>query len=406
MRGFPSRTSVGDAISLLDARTHVLPAEDVPVSRVVGRVLAEPIVANVDVPNFDRAAMDGYAVIAQDTDGATADLPRRLHIVGTSLPARSFAGMVASGEAVRIATGAAIPDGANAVLMVENASEEPGTVFAKAPVAAGKNIVRKGEDVVQGRTLLQPGRRLRPQDVGMIAAVGVPNVAVVRRPQVAILVTGDEVLPPGSTIARGNIIDSNSPMLTALVERDGGECRPVRYLPDQYAAIRDAIRDAAADVVLVSGGTSVGPDDHAPRAVAELGELAIHGVALRPATPTGIGFLTRGTSSAVVVLLPGNPVACLCAYDLFAGRVIRRLGSRDPQLPYRSASLPLVADIVSVSGRTDYVRVQVLDYSVLPLAVSGASILSSTVAADGFVIVDHECTRLAASEQVRVWFYD
>jgi molybdopterin molybdotransferase len=252
---------------------------------------------------------------------------------------------------------------------------------------------------------------LRPQDVGLLASIGAASVAAVRRPRVAVLVTGDELLPPGSAPEGYRIVDSNSPMLAALVGRDGGECLSARYLPDRYEAVRDAIRDADADVVLVSGGSSVGKEDHAPRAVAELGELAVHGVALRPASPTGIGFLTHEPRSLpprsrVVFLLPGNPVSCLCAYDLFAGRAVRKLGGRGWELPYRRVALPLAAKVVSAVGRVDYVRVRVEGDGVHPIAVSGASILSTTVAADGFVLVDRDREGFAPGEVVEVWLYD
>ena len=228
------------------------------------------------------------------------------------------------------------------------------------------------------------------------------TVAVVRRPRVAILITGNELLPPGSMAEGHRIVDSNSPMLAALVARDGGECLPTRHLPDDYTAIRDAIRETNADVILVSGGSSVGAEDHAPRTVAELGELAVHGIALRPASPTGIGFLSRG----IVFLLPGNPVSCLCAYDLFAGRVVRRLGGRSVELPYRKLSMPLAAKIVSAIGRVDYARVKIENGLATPIAVSGASILSTTVNADGFVLVDRDREGHAPGELVEVWLYD
>jgi molybdopterin molybdotransferase len=219
---------------------------------------------------------------------------------------------------------------------------------------------------------------------------------------VAVLVTGNELLPPGSAPVGFRIVDSNSPMLVALAERDGGECLPVRYLEDRYEAVRDGIAGADADVVLVSGGSSVGQEDHAPRAVAELGELAVHGVALRPASPTGVGFLP----GRVVFLLPGNPVSCLCGYDLFAGRAVRRLGGLSGEMPYRRVNQPLASKIVSAVGRVDYVRVRIVGDQVEPVAVSGASILSTTVTADGFVLVDRDREGFAPGEAVEVWLYD
>src|SRR5437773_497199 len=191
-------------------------------------------------------------------------------------------------------------------------------------------------------------------------------------------------------------------MLDALAHRDGGVPSPVRMIPDRREAVRDALAGAAEDVVLVSGGSSVGVEDHAPRVLAELGELCVHGVALRPASPTGLGFL----GGRPVFLLPGNPVSCLCAYDLFAGPAVRKLGGRSTALPYREQRLPLAHKIVSMVGRVDYVRVQVRDGQVEPLAVSGASLLSTTTRADGFVLVPADLEGYPPGEEVEVFLYD
>ncbi|HSQ55497.1 MAG TPA: molybdopterin molybdotransferase MoeA, partial [Gemmata sp.] len=322
-----------------------------------------------------------------------------------SRPAKPFVGTVGPGQAVRIMTGAPMPAGTDAVLVAEVAQIEPdGTVLAPEAVTPGRHVGRVGEDIAKGREVLAAGRRLRPQDVGLLASIGLSDAKVVRRPRVAILVTGNELLPPGSQPEGFKIVDSNSPMLAALVDRDGGEPAAVQSLPDDYAAVRDAIREASstADVILISGGSSVGAEDHAPRALVEIGELAVHGVALRPASPTGIGFV----AGRVVFLLPGNPVSCLCAYDLFAGRVIRRLGGLGWELPYRRESIRLTAKIVSAIGRVDYVRVKVEEGHAAPIAASGASILSSTVMADGFVLVDRDREGFAPGEVVEVWMYE
>jgi molybdopterin molybdotransferase len=245
---------------------------------------------------------------------------------------------------------------------------------------------------------------LRPQDLGVLSGLGIDRVEVVRRPRVSVLVTGDELLPPGSPPSGCRFADMNSPMLAALVARDGGIPGVVGPLADRREEVREALaaEAAASDLVLISGGSSTGPEDHAPGLVAELGELPVHGVALRPASPTGLGFL----GGVAVVLLPGNPVSCLCAYDLFAGRIVRRLGARPAGWPYRPVVLPLGRKLVSALGRVDYARVRVEDGRVEPMAVSGASILSSTTRADGFVIVPADLEGYPAGAEVTVWMYD
>jgi molybdopterin molybdotransferase len=403
MRGFRDRSEVEDVLGILQARTARLEGENVTPGAAAGRVLAEPVMSMVDVPGFARAAMDGFAVRAEDTFGADAYNPLPLTLIGEALPARPFASEVGPGQAVRVMTGAPMPVGADAVLMAEVAQvESADRVLAREAVSPARHVGRVGEDVAKGREVLPSDRRLRPQDLGLLASIGAGTVNVVRRPRVAILVTGDELLPPGSIPEGYRIVDSNSPMIEALVARDGGTALSVQYLPDRYEAVREAIHDARADIVLISGGSSVGKEDHAPRAVAELGELAVHGVALRPASPTGVGFIPPRT----VFLLPGNPVSCLCAYDLFAGRVVRKLGGQQWDLPYRRTQLPLASKIVSAVGRVDYVRVGVAGDLVHPIAVSGASILSTTVKADGFVLVDRDQEGFAPGESVEVWLYD
>lgn len=411
------RTPVADVWAILADRLAPLMAETVSLEALAGRVLAEAVVSPVDVPGFDRAAMDGYAVRAADTHGASATTPRRLALVGDAFPGQPYAGSLEAGQAVRVRTGAPVPPGADAVVMVEHTWTEHRddgreAVLIAGAVAPGRNISRVGEDVRKGTVVLEPGRRLRPQDVGLLAAVGVTTARVVRQPLVAVVATGEELLPPGQPPAGYHIVDSNTPMLAALVARDGGRVLPPLTTADEPGAIRAVLRQvvaAGADVVLVSGGTSVGSEDHVPAVVAELGELLVHGVALKPAGPTGLGFLPHPEDDrppVPVFLLPGNPVSCLCAYDLFAGRAVRRLGGRSGELPYRRRVRPLAADVVSAAGRVDYLRVRLESERVIPLRISGASNLSSAVRADGFVLVPAERERLAAGEPVEVWLYD
>jgi molybdopterin molybdotransferase len=412
MRGFRDRSEVRDVMALLDERIGLLAAEVVGLARASGRVLGDDVIAGVAVPGFDRAAMDGYALRAEETFGAGPYNPLSLRIVGEAMPGRPFSGQVAPGQVVRIMTGAPIPAGADAVVPVEQAQEHDGIVQVTEPVSPGRHIGRRGEDISPGTCVLAAGRRLRPQDIGLLASIGVGAVAVIRVPRVAILITGDELLPPGAKPEGCRIVDSNSVMLAALVERDGGEVVSGPIIPDRREAVEAALLDADADVLLVSGGSSVGKEDHAPAVLADKGELVVHGVALRPASPAGIGFL----AGRPVFLMPGNPVSCLCAYDLFAGRAIRKLGGRSPELPYRTVSFPLAGKISSAVGRVDYVRVRVRPpvanapgspgAVVEPLAVSGASMLSTTTVADGFVLVPADSEGYPAGAAVTVYLYD
>jgi molybdopterin molybdotransferase len=237
--------------------------------------------------------------------------------------------------------------------------------------------------------------------LGVLSSIGVPVAPVVKRPRVRIVVTGNELLPAGTRPCENRIADSNSPMLAALINRDGGVPMTLGIVADQPSSILQAMREDA-DVVVVSGGSSVGREDFAPSLLAKHGCLSFHGIAMRPSSPTGMGLLDQ----RFVFLLPGNPVSCLCAYDFFAGRAIRSLAGRPIQWPYRQMSAPLSRKLVSAVGRLDYARVTLQEGEVCPLAVGGASALSSTTRADGFVVIPADSEGYPAGTPVTVWLYD
>lgn len=408
MRGFARRQTVEAALSWLDAQLKVLDAERVPLREARGRILATSVVSDFDVPGFDRATMDGYALLAASTEGASSYNVLPIAVIGESMPGRPFEGVVAESQAVRVMTGAPMPAGADAVLPAEWAAAEPpatpgaiarsiGALMAMSP---GKNVGTRGEDIVRGTPLLEAGRLLRPQDLGLLSSIGYGEVDVIRRPRVRLAITGNELLPSGSRPRGFHITDANGPMLAALVERDGGAVDFPGLICDDGAAILEALH-ADADVILVSGGSSVGIEDLAPGLVAQYGELAVHGIAMRPSSPTGLGRIGH----RLVFLLPGNPVSSLCGYDFFAGLAIRALGGRSKAWPYRSVRGRLSRKISSPIGRLDYARVKIADGLVEPLSVGGASLLSSTTRADGFVIVGDDSEGFAAGTEVEVWLY-
>jgi len=404
MKGFQSRSEVDAVLALITRRIQRLGLESVPLREAAGRVLAVEIRAERPVPAFERAAMDGFAVRGAETATATAEQPVSFRCVGEARPGRRCRVAVGPGEAIQITTGSAIPDGADTVVRVESTWMEGANVQVIEPTPIGRHVGRVGEDIAAGTVVLSPGRVLRPQDLGVLSAVAAIPVAVVPRPRVAVIVTGDELALAGARPQEYQIADMNSDMLTALVGRDGGLPQVIGPLLDDRDRIRAAITEAAAsaDLVLVSGGTSTGPEDHVPGIVAELGELAIHGIAIRPAGPAGLGFVGK----TPVVLLPGNPVSCLCAYDFFAGPIVRLQGGRPKEWPYRSITRPLARSLESVKGRVDYSRVTIEQGQVRPLATSGASNLLSTTRADGFVVVPAEQTCYSQGTPVVVWLYD
>ncbi len=402
MHGFAQRREVGEALAWVDAQAQALPAEPVAVDDSADRVLAADLLAPIAVPAFQRSAMDGFALRGADTSGAGEYNPLEFPVLGQAMPGRPFAGELPAGAAVRIMTGAPLPEGLDAVIPAEYATEQQGRIAVTRPVTPWQHVGRVGEDIQAGARVLAVGRRLRPQDGGLAASLGLARLDVVRRPRVRLLVTGNEVVAPGTPKGPWDIYDANSVTLRGLVRRDGGEIESHQRLGDDPAVIAAALSAPGADVVLVSGGSSVGSEDHAPQLLARLGELAIHGIAMRPSSPAGMGRI----GDTLVFLLPGNPVSCLCAYDFFAGRAIRRLGGRPADWPHRRLSATVARKIVSAVGRVDYVRVRLADDGLEPLALSGASVLSSTTRADGFVIVPAESEGYGPGSSVTVYLYD
>jgi len=402
MRGFAARADVEEVERFLAERVRALPPEPVALADAIGRVLAEDVHSAVDVPSFARASMDGYAVHGADTFGASDYAPLPLRVIGEALPGRPFAGAVGPGEAVRTMTGAPVPAGADAVAPAEVCEERAGLVSVREAVPPRRHVGARGEDVRAGERVLAAGRRLRPQDAGLLASIGLAEAACHRRPKAALVMTGDELLAPGHRPEGARIVDSNSLVLGGLALRDGAEVVAVERLPDRRERIRAALLRDDADVLLVSGGSSVGQEDFAPRLVAELGTLDFHGIAMRPSSPAGVGRI----DGRLVFLLPGNPVSCLCAYEFFAGPALRALGGRPRAWPHRRVRLPLARKIGSAIGRVDYVRVAIEHGRVVPLATSGASILSSTVRAAGAVIVPRGLEGVPEGAEVEVLLYD
>lgn len=410
MRGFTQRTSVSAALQWLDQQLFALGEESLPLAACSGRVLARDLVSSYDLPRFPRAMMDGIAIQSRETLGADPLHRIRFEVIADSLPGRGCLLRVQKGEAVRIMTGAPMPEGADAVVPVECVTFESHLAWVQDEIQAGKNVALPGEDVAKGSVVLNAGRWLRPQDLGLLSSLGCDCVPVHCQPRVAMVVTGNELLPPGTPPHDFQVADANSPMLRALVNRDGGIIGGCQLIADDPQRIHETLL-ADADVVLVTGGSSVGQEDYAPGLLARHGELAIHGIAMRPGGPTGMGTL----EGRLVFLLPGNPVSCLCAYDFFAGRAIRSLGGRSKAWPYSSVRCRLDRELASVEGRVDYVRVRIVpgnadavdcEPQCEPLFASGGSMLSSATQADGFVIIPAAVRSLAAGSPVVVHRYD
>jgi molybdopterin molybdotransferase len=390
--------AVADVLAWIDAHVGPLPAEEVVVSGAAGRVLAEEVRTALDLPPFDRAAVDGFALRADETIGASSynPLPFRLASTGADLP---------MGCAARLQAGDPLPRGADAVVPLEHVvldAEATGAVIE--PVVAGNEVERVGSHSVRGSTLIASGARLGARDAGLLSSAGVPRVSVVRRPRVRCLLAGRNLVEAGRPLSPGAIYDANGPLLRALIERDGGILTEQARMERDRAALRDAFALSGPDIILVAGGTGLGVDDHSAGALSEAGGLVMHGVALRPGGTAGLG---RTAAGVPVFLLPGAPAACLWAYEFFAGRAVRRLGGRHPELPFSSRKMTAAGKIVSEIGMTEVCPVRCLTgCGAEPIASFNEAGLTAAARADGFVIVPEGSEGYPQGACVTVYLYN
>jgi putative molybdopterin biosynthesis protein len=403
--------------------------EDVPLAEALHRVLAADVVAPLDVPSFDRSNVDGFAVRAEDTFGASEDQPRTLRLNAEVLATGVVPGQsVAAGTATAIATGAVVPRGADAVVMVEFTDVDGPDVVVRRPVAPGANLTFAGTDIGRGETVLRRGDVLTSRETGVLAALGLASVAVVRRPRVAVVSTGDEIVPAGAAMRPGLVYDSNATVLADAVRELGGEPVPLGIVPDDADALRAVLRRGVAecDVVLLSGGTSKGPGDLSYRVVADLGPPGVvaHGVALKPGKPLCLAAVRRAERTVPVVILPGFPTSAIFTFREFVAPVIRRLGFRrdDPALVV-PARLPMRVN--SERGRTEYLLVGLVSGGVVsgeessatthhspltthhsPLVAypmgKGSGSVTTFSRADGFVVIPRQREYLEAGAAVEV----
>ncbi len=403
MRGFRQRATTDEVLAWLNQQSIELTEQSIPIQQAANRVLSHNIVSEINIPRFSRSMMDGYAIIATDAQGASSYNPLQFQVIGKSMPGKGTKTKVSSGCAIRIMTGAPIPEGANAVIPAENVEiMDNASILIMESVAEGRNIGRAGEDISAGSIILEQGRKLRPQDIALLASIGKKEVKVSRQPRINIVVTGNEILAVGTKPSGFQITNSNGPMLEALSNRDGAIITSSCAIADDPEAIEKAML-ADYDILLITGGTSVGEEDFVPLLLAKLGELTFHGITMRPSRSTGMGTIAK----KYIFLLSGNPVACLCAYDFFAGRFIRQLTGHKSNWPYHTIYKKLKYKLSSMLGRTDYARIRIsADDMVEPIAISGAAIISSTTQADGFVIVPANKEGYAANTEVEVFLYD
>jgi molybdopterin molybdotransferase len=381
-----------------DAARPVTRVETVALEAAVRRVLAVAIVAEQDVPPFTRAAMDGYAVAAEDTFGASQFHPRLLNLVEKVYTGQVPARAVPRGGCTEIATGAPMPDGADAVVMVEETEQDAdGTVRVFSPVYPGQNIGRRGADIQAGQPVLAPGDYLTSSRIGVVAALGIDRVEVFARPRVAILSTGNEIVSPGRALAPGQIYDINRFTLGAIIADHGAVPVPYPTSADTLDDLGRALDTAIAeDLVIFSGGSSVGERDLILDAIAARGEIVYHGIAVKPGKPTLFGVVD-GTP---VLGMPGYPTSCLSNGYMLVVPMLRRM-ARLPEAVERTVRLPLGQRVVSTTGRHQFYTVRVANGTAMP-AFKASGDITSMSQADGYIEIPAQTDIVEKGELVDV----
>ncbi|HZD42058.1 MAG TPA: gephyrin-like molybdotransferase Glp [Terriglobales bacterium] len=407
---FFKAVSPAEALQLL-LQVAPVEAEQIPTVRARARVLAEDLCSPVNLPHFDRAAMDGYAVRAKDTFGASPSLPAYLKLAGVVEMGEEVTRPLAPGEAMRISTGGMMPPGSDAVVMVEYADEVGERVEVHRGASPAQHVIQIGDDIKKGEAVFQRGRRLRAHDVGALTGIGISLVTVYQRPRVALISTGDEIVDADATPRPGQVRNINQHSLAGLIEESGGELRDWGVVRDERGELAKAMGEALAwgDLVLLSGSSSMGTKDMAAETILSFPacEIIFHGISVSPGKPT----LFARAGRRPILGLPGYPVSALVIFDLFAAPLIRKLGGElDPARTRfsKTARATLKTNIPSQIGREDYVRVTLAregqQLLALPLPSKSGAIFT-LVKADGMVKIDLNRDGLEKGEEVEVLLF-
>jgi molybdopterin molybdotransferase len=397
--GFQKKTSISRALQLfLDSLAPLSGVETIGLEGSDGRVLAQDIAAPRDVPHYDRSAMDGFAVVASDTFGSSKDAGILLKLTSGD--------RISSGVCRQVHTGSPIPAGADAVVMVEYTEPAGDGIEILGQVSPGQNVGMAGEDVKKGSVVFREGRQLKPSDVGLLASMGFVEVPVYEMPRVMIIPTGEEIVPRGKTPEAGQMNESNGVMNLLYMRRFGGIANVHDIVVDDKKKLAASLKESIDfDLIVTTGGSSVGKRDLIADVVNSMGRVLVHGVSIKPGKPVAMGYVEAEGHRTPVVCLPGYPAACAIDSMVFVDPAVKKIGHLPPS-QYRTQKATLARKIFSEPGYRTYTRVTIENGMATPLRTKGAGILSSVSQADGYVIIPEDVEGYEAGSTVEVTFLE
>lgn len=403
--GFSKLTPLVDAMEKLYSKIRLNSIEEIDIEEALSRILAEDIISEMDIPPFDRSAMDGYAIKAEDSFRASPKNPNKIRLTGTIEIGESSNLRINKGEAIRISTGAPIPEGSDAVVKIEDTEIENNLISLYTSLVPGKNISKRGEDLKKGTLALSKGTELKAEHIALLTSLGFNKVKVRSKPKISTFSSGDELIEPGIQLQPGKIYNSNTPMISALVNLYGGIIIRGEGIKDDKKAIKTKLIEAAEDsqIIIFTGGTSVGTKDYLPEIIDELGTILVHGIAMRPGAPVLIGFLNK----TLIFCLPGTPVAAYVSFLKISGPVMRKMLGCSVVDPRIEIMAIIDKDVpVSGLGYLHYLRVKVEkrenELVAIPVKLKGSGVISSLTASDGIIEIPPDQEGLKKGERVIV----
>ncbi|MHA2009312.1 MAG: molybdopterin molybdotransferase MoeA [Promethearchaeota archaeon] len=403
--GFSKLTFLEEALKQLFSRIIPCSIEETRITKALNRILGEDIRSSMNIPPFDRSAMDGYALRAEDTFGASPNNPKRIKLIGTIEIGETSSLEVNAKQGIRISTGAPVPNGADAVIKIEETEIEDNTIILYAALVPGKNISKEGEDIKMGLQVLNKGVNLKAEHLALLASLGYKRVKVFKKPYVSVFSSGDELLEPGEPLQPGKIYNSNTPMISSLVDRYGGNVVRGETVKDDKDIIKNRLFEAAKDsqIIIFTGGTSVGTKDYLPEIINDVGEILVHGIAQRPGAPVLIGIIRE----SIVFCLPGTPVAAYVSFLKIAGIAIRKMSGSITLDPRIEIIATINKDVpVTGLGILHYLRVKIEkvneEFIAIPMKLKGSGIISSLTESDGIIEIPPNKEGLRKGERVIV----